>query len=175
MQVYITRLQAATGEIACPQANRLVEKLSLEMADITVLSDDDNFESMSFRALIIAWLKACVLYVANGQKWTDSIAAFMRWSLYYDLWSKFAIFAPQLSETLPAVDTFKTRKKGPANMLEMLPSSFTYENLVEVRQRVGKPEEGAYWQLAQWKSRGYVEEADGKYKKTATAEPESFT
>ena len=175
MQVYITRLQAATGEIACPQANRLVEKLSLEMANITVLSDDDNFESMSFRALIIAWLKACVLYVANGQKWTDSIAAFMRWSLYYDLWSKLAIFAPQLSETLPAVDTFKTRKKGPANMLEMLPSTFTYENLVEVRQRVGKPEEGAYNQLTQWKFRGYIEEADGKYKKTATAEPESFT
>ena len=175
MQVYITRLQAATGEIACPQANRLVEKLSLEMANITVLSDDDNFESMSFRALIIAWLKACVLYVANGQKWTDSIAAFMRWSLYYDLWSKLAIFAPQLSETLPAVDTFKTRKKVPANMLEMLASTFTYENLVDVRQRVGKPEEGAQWQLDQWKRRGYIEEADGKYKKTATAEPASFT
>ena len=168
MQVYITRLQAATGEIACPQANRLVEKLSLEMADITVRSDDDNFESLSFRALVIAWLKACVLYVANGQKWTDSIAAFMRWSLYYDLWSKLALFAPQLHETLPSVDTSQTRKKGPANMLEMLPTAFTYENLVEVRQRVGKSEEGAKWQLDQWKRRGYIEEADGKYRKVVS-------
>lgn len=165
MDAYLVRLQAATGEISCPQANKLVGKLSQEMAEIATLSDDENFEALSFRSLVIAWLKACVLFVANGCKWTSSIGEFMRWSLYYDLWSKLALFAPKLHETQTTVDTAKTKQNGPINMLAMLPSSFTYMDMVLVRQKMGKSEDGAHNQLRQWKYRGFIQEEGELYVK----------
>jgi len=156
LDAYLVRLQAATGEIACPQANHLVSKLSQEMAEIAMLSDDENFEALSYRSLVIAWLKACVLYVANGCKWTSSIADFMRWSLYYDLWSKLALFAPKLRENKEVVDTSKLKQNGPTNMLDLLPERFTYAQLVQIRQQFGRSEEGTRNQLKQWKHRGFI-------------------
>jgi len=156
MDTYLLRLQAATGEIACTQANKLVKRLAREMADITSRSDDENFAALSYRALVIVWLKACVLYVANGQKWTLAIGEFMRWSLYYDLWSKFAIFAPKLRDEQDPIDTAKTRQNGPANMLELLPDTFTYAELLSVRLNVGKSEDGTRDQLYRWGKRGYI-------------------
>jgi len=157
MDAYLVRLQAATGEICCPQANAAVKRLSQEMAEIACLSDDENFEALSYRAMVIAWLKACVLYVANGQKWTTSIGTFMRWSLYYDLWSKLAIFAPKLHETQATVDTTKTRQNGPQNMLDLLPDEFSLLTLQELRLKQGKTQEGAKDQLYQWGRRGDIE------------------
>jgi len=156
MDAYIVRLQAATGEIACPPANKLTARLAQEMAEIACLSDDENFEALSFRALVIAWLKGCVLYVADGYKWTPAIGHFMRWSLYYDLWSKLAIFAPKLKENQSSVDTSKTRQNGPVSMLDQLPDEFRYSDLERVREAAGKSVEGARAQLWQWSSRGFI-------------------
>lgn len=157
MDEYLVRLQAATGRINCPRANTLARELTAEMAKIADLADDDQFDDFSHRAVAIAWLKACVLYVADGYQWSNEIAAFMRWSLYYDLWSKLAIFAPQLQETRSTVDTRQTRRHGPANMLDMLPEQFTIKELEEVRLRKGKDLEGAAELLKVWKNRGYIE------------------
>lgn len=158
MDAYLVRLQAATGEIACPQANRMVQRLAQEMAEIACLSDDENFEALSYRAMVICWLKGCVLFVANGCKWTGSIGEFMRWSLYYDLWSKMALFSPKLRENQDTVDTSKTRQTGPANMLDLLQEVFTLADLEELRSRVGKSQAGTRNQLSQWKCRGFITE-----------------
>lgn len=167
MEEYLVRLQVATGEIACPQANRKVQQLSQKMAEIACLSDDENFEALSYRALVMAWQKGCVLYVINRQKWTPSIGDFMEWSLYYDLWSKLALFSPKLRELPSTVDTSKTRQSGPANMLDMLPEQFSYTTLVELRSKQGKTEDGTRNQLSQWKFRGYIETDDNvMYRKT---------
>lgn len=171
MDAYLVRLQAATGEIECSQANKLVKRLALEMADIACLSDDEYFEALSYRSLVIAWLKACVLYVANGCQWSVAIGGFMRWSLYYDLWSKLAIFSPKLHDSEIIVDTTKTRQRGPQNMLAQLPDSFTLADLVLLRDRVGKSESGTMDQIWQWKSRKYITESDGRYFKVGKEAP----
>jgi len=166
---YLVRLQAATGEISCPRANTLANELSKEMATISSLSDDDNFEDMTYRAVAIAWLKGCVLYVANGNKWSNAISDFVRWSLYYDLWSKLALFAEELNISNKSVDTSQTRKKGPANMLEMLSDVFTAKDLEDKRVKRGKSISGTANLLSQWKSRGYItQNADGTFTKTST-------
>lgn len=158
MDAYLVRLQSATGEIPCPQANKTIQRLSMEMAEIACLSDDENFEALSYRAMVICWLKGCVLFVANGYKWTSNIADFMRWSLYYDLWSKLALFAPKLRESQGTVDTSKTRQNGPANMLEKLSDVFSISDLEDLRDKEGKSREGTRRQLNQWKFRGYITE-----------------
>lgn len=158
MDGYLVRLEAATGEISCPKANRMIQRLAQEMAEIASLSDDENFEALSYRAMVICWLKACVLFVANGCKWTSSIGDFMRWSLYYDLWSKLALFAPKLHESQGTVDTSKTRQSGPANMLDALQDVFTQADLEELRSRVGKSLDGTKNQISQWKCRGFITE-----------------
>jgi len=164
MDAFLVRLESATGEIECLQANKQAEQLALEMAEIACLSDDENFEALSFRALVIAWLKGCVLYVANGYRWTASISDFMRWALYYDLWSKLAIFAPKLRDDQDPIDTYKTRLAGPSNLLDKLPDAFSYADLVLVRQAAGRSEEGTSNQLYQWKYRGFITaDQEGNY------------
>jgi len=171
MDGYLVRLSAATGEISCPQANRLVQKLAQEMADIACLSDDENFEALSYRSMVMCWLKGCVLYVANGCKWTSSIGVFMRWSLYYDLWSKLALFAPELRNSNAGVDTSKTKNNGPQNMLNMLGDSFSFATLEKLRTDIGKPTVGTREQLRQWKFRGYIiQNEDGTYTKTSQSQ-----
>jgi len=166
MDSYVVRLSAATGEIACPQANNLIKQLSKEMADIACLSDDEAFEDLTYRALVIVWLKGCVLYVANGCKWSCTISDFMRWSLYYDLWSKLALFAPELRNNNTGVDTSKTRNNGPQNMLDMLGDTFTFAKLETLRTEKGKSALGTSDQLRQWKCRGYItQNEDGTYRK----------
>jgi len=156
MDSYLIRLQAATGDIVCHQANELVDILADEMANLTSLNDDDNFYDLSHRSICIAWLKACVLYVANGYRWSAAIADFMRWSAYYDLWSKYAIFSIHLSAIQNVVDTSQTRKHGPANMLNDLRDDFTFDDLVALRFKRGKTSGGTENLLSQWKSRGYI-------------------
>lgn len=169
MDVYLNRLSEASGEISCSQANHLVERLAKEMADVACLSDDENFEALSYRALAIAWLKACVLYVANDCKWTSTIGEFMRWSLYYDLWSKLALFSPKMRENRETVDTSKTKQNGPYSLLDLLPDVFTYEELKTLRIQHGKSVEGTNTILRQWKWRGFIMTTDNTtYHKTSS-------
>lgn len=151
---YLIRLRTATGEITVPKIDRLINRLESELADMADLADDDVFESLYHRSLVIAWLKGCVLYVAEGYRWSKPIADFVEWSLYYDLWSKIAIFAPQMKDSRSKT-TIDVRKYGPANMLDMLPDSFQQSQLEQLRQTQNKT---VYCtpQLNTWLQRGYI-------------------
>lgn len=163
---YLVRLRSATGEISVPKIDRLINRLNEEMADVAELADDDVFESLYHRSLVIAWLKGCLLFVAEGYRWTKEIANFVEWALYYDLWSKITIFSPLMRDSR-AKTTIDTRKYGPSNMLDMLPDTFSQTQLEQLRQQQGKP---VYCtsQLTLWQSRNYISfNADTKlYTKT---------
>lgn len=165
---FLVRLRMAKGEITVPKINKLINKLNDELSEASELADDEVFESLYHRSLVIAWLKGCVLYVAEGYRWTTEIANFVEWSLYYDLWSKVAIFAPQMKDSRNNV-IIDVRKYGPANMLDMLPDSFSQTMLEQLRQSLDKP---IYCvsQLTLWQNRGYIEYDDQTklYSKTAT-------
>jgi len=156
LDAYLIRLQAAQGEIECAEAIELIRELAKEMCDIAVKSGDENFADLSHRALVIAWLKGCVLYVAGGYEWTKQIEEFVRWSLYYDLWSKEALFAARLRE-LKDIDTYQTRQNGPQNLLEKVPEEFSYDDLVRIRVANGKTEDGTQNLLNVWRTRKYIE------------------
>ena len=112
------------------------------------------FDDLSHRACVIAWLKACVLYVANGCKWEKSIEEFVRWSLQNDLWCKMNFFGAMIAAD--AEDTCYETKRGPQNMLVQLDDIFTRDDAVRVRKLNGMPEHGVDAQLRQYVSRGYV-------------------
>lgn len=163
---YLVRLRGATGTIEIPKLDRLIRSLKKEMEDIADLSDDLIFESMSHRSLMIAWMKGCVLYVSEGYRFTSQIASFVTWSLYHDLWSKMQIFALQFRKA-GASEVVDVRKYGPANMLDMLPSSFSKPQLEQMRQSMDKPVDCTQ-QLRNWLNRGYItyDEATQLYSKT---------
>ncbi len=167
MQDWLTRLLAATGEISCPRANNMAIRLQTEMNTLADLSDDPNFEDLTHRAVCIAWLKACLLYVIHDYTWSNEIAEFMRWSLYYDLWSKIALFGPEMSITGKEVDTKQMRRHGPANMLEQLSDTFSADQLQALRTEVGKTPDPSH-QLRTWINRGFIERSNqtGLYTKT---------
>lgn len=166
LEEYLIRLRAATGEIRVPKINKLIDRLDKEMDEIADLSDDDFFETMSHRSVGIAWLKGCLLYVAEGYKWSKEIADFVEWSLYYDLWSKIAVFAPQMKNSGGRI-IIDQRKYGPANMLDMLSDSFTEDMLSQLRQSRGMSVYCAN-QLNTWQCRGYItyDESTKLYTKT---------
>ena len=153
LKPFINNLCASRGTIDCPQATRLAKKLQKECQELAVLSQSRIFDDLSHRACVIAWLKACVLYVANGCKWEKSIESFVRWSLQNDLWCKMNFFGEIISADTD--DPYET-KRGPRNMLMMLPDEFTMDDLVRVRKQCGHTEKGADEQARQWVSRGYV-------------------
>lgn len=163
---YLIRLRAATGEIHVPKINNLINRLDNEMDEIADLSDCDFFETMNHRSVNIAWQKGCLLYVAEGYKWSKEIADFVEWSLYYDLWSKIAVFAPQMKNSGNHI-ILDQRKYGPANMLDMLSDSFTEDMLCQLRQSRGMSVYCAN-QLNTWQCRGYItyDESAKLYTKT---------
>ena len=112
-------------------------------------------EDLSHRACVIAWLKACVLYVANGQKWERSIEDFVRWSLKYDLWCKMEFFGAAIEAA--STDTERTNKRGPQNLLELLPDEFTIDDACRVRQQMGKDASlrATTHMIRTWRDRGY--------------------
>ena len=163
LRPYILNLCASRGEIDCPEANKLAKKLQKECQEIAVLSQSRAFDDLSHRACVIAWLKACVLYVANGCKWEKSIESFVRWSLQHDLWCKMNFFGSMMESD---ADDFTEPRRGPQNMLVMLPDTFTIEDLKLVRQKCSLSADGANEQLRQWKSRKFVTVVtDNIYKK----------
>lgn len=166
LERYLVRLRGATGEIKVPKINRLLDKLQNEIEEIVELSDDGTFQALSNRSLMIAWGKGCILYITEGYRWTKEISDFVEWTLNYDLWSKIAIFAPQLKNcrTKEVVDV---RKCGPANMLDMLPLSFTQADLERVRLSQDMSSDCSR-QLKNWKDREFVtyDAATNLYTKT---------
>ena len=134
LKPYIENLKVATGTIDCPEAKALARKLKDECADFARLSQDRVFDNLSHRALVIAFRKACLLYAANGMKWEESIETFCRWSLFYDLYIKMTVFGDLIRH---ADDDIIVSKRGPQNMLALLPSEFTLEDAKRVRQKQG--------------------------------------
>ena len=153
LQPYIKNLTNASGIIVCKQAKQLALKLIAECAEFSRLSQDRVFENLSFRANVIAYLKACVLYVANGCKWEKSIEDFIRWSLHYDLWCKMRYFAAGIRR---AENAAKGNVRGPRNLLALLPDEFTYQEAVNLRLKEGKSAEGTSNMLNQWVFRQYI-------------------
>ncbi len=158
LRPYIERLCRARGEIACPQAFRLARQTMEENAEFSRLSQSRVYENLSFRANIIAWLKGCLLYVANDCKWDKAIENFVRWSLQYDLWCKMRFFG----EAIENADTVEERvKPGPRNLLELLPDEFTLQDAVNVRRKQGIPSKGVRKMVNMWTYRGYIQPQDG--------------
>ena len=159
LKPYIDNLLKARGLVNCPQAMRLAKTLVEENAEFSRLSQNYVFENLSFRANVIAYLKACVLYVANGMKWEKSIEDFVRWSERYDLWCKLKLFGQMIYDAdNDSSDIRKTSPRGPMNLLELLPDEFSLDDYVKVRQKEGYEDNisKAKVALRQWEHRGYV-------------------
>ena len=155
LRPYIERLNNARGLIDCPKARTLAKKLVEECADFSRLSQSRVYENLSFRANVIAYLKAMVLYVANGEKWDKTMENFIRWSLQYDLWCKMHFFGREIEMAENAMNSEK--RSGPQNLLELLPDVFTREEAQSLRQRLGLEKGSLKDMLNNWKKRGYIE------------------
>ena len=163
LRPYIERLTKAVGEIECPQAFRLAHETMEENAEFARLSQSRVFENLSFRGNVIAWLKGCLLYVANDYKWDKTIEDFVRWSLQYDLWCKMQFFGDAI-ENADNVDN--KPKRGPKNLLEMLPEEFTLQDAINVRRSQGMSASGCKPMVRMWKVRHYIEQiTDNSFKK----------
>ena len=167
LRPYIENLCKASGRIDCAEAFALAEKLKEENADFSRMSQNRVFENLSFRGNVIAFLKACVLYVANGCKWEPEIEEFIRWSESYDLWCKMIFFGAGIAKANEVGE--KSSKRGPANLLQQLPDTFTYAQAEMVRQQNEFGKKGTAMMLRNWVNRHYIEKippkganADGK-------------
>jgi hypothetical protein len=166
LKPYIERLEAASGEIECPQAKKLALAIKAENSEAANLYDSEAYRILSYRANVIAWLKGMVLYVAHGYKWSKEIADFVRWSEQYNLWCKMLYFGKQLEKELRDELDIQ-RQSGPQNLLELLPDEFTKEQYRQMRQIQGKNGDGDST-LRKWVNRGHIviDETSGRYCKT---------
>ena len=155
LKPYIDHLNAARGMIECEEANQLARVLMQENAEFARLSQSRVYENFSFRANVIAFLKAMVLYVANGEVWDDTMEDFIRWSLRYDLWCKMHFFGEAIEEQEYAGE--KSQHRGPQNLLDLLPEVFTREEAGMLRQRQNIRTGSLKLMLSNWKKRGYIE------------------
>ena len=155
LKPYIERLNAARGLMECREANELAKKLMQENADFARLSQSRVYENFSFRANVIAFLKAMVLYVAHGEVWTPEMEDFVRWSLKYDMWCKMHFFGQAIEEQEYGGE--KAGRRGPQNLLDLLPEVFTREEAGMLRQRQGIRTGSLSFMLSNWKKRGYIE------------------
>ena len=160
LRPYIENLCKASGRIDCAEASDLAEKLKDENADFSRMSQNRVFENLSFRGNVIAFLKACVLYVANGCKWEPEIEEFIRWSESYDLWCKMIFFGAGIAKANEVGE--KSSKRGPANLLQQLPDTFTYAQAEMVRQQNEFGKKGTAMMLRNWVNRHYIEKIPPK-------------
>ena len=157
LQPYIEHLCRAKGEIFCPEATRLALELREECAHWARLTQSRVYENLSFRALVIAWLKGCVLYVASGCRWDPTFDDFVRWSLQYDLWCKMEFFGAAIEEAnRRSEQTASASRVGRHNLLNLLPETFTLQDAISMRVSEGLSADGTQAMLRQWKFRGYV-------------------
>ena len=155
LKPYINHLTAARGLVECEEASALARVLMQENADFARLSQSRVYENFSFRANVIAFLKAMVLYVAHGEVWMPEMEDFIRWSLRYDLWCKMQFFGQAIEEQEYAGE--KGNHRGPQNLLDLLPEVFTREEAGMLRQRQGIRTGSLTFMLSNWKKRGYIE------------------
>ena len=160
LRPYIENLCKASGRIDCAEAFALAEKLKDENADFSRMSQNRVFENLSFRGNVIAFLKACVLYVANGCKWEPEIEEFIRWSENYDLWCKMIFFGASIAKANEVGE--KSSKRGPANLLQLLPDTFTYAQAEMVRLHNDFGKKGTATMLRNWVNRHYIEKIPPK-------------
>ena len=160
LRPYIENLCKASGRIDCNEAFALAEKLKDENADFSRMSQNRVFENLSFRGNVIAFLKACVLYVANGCKWEPEIEEFIRWSESYDLWCKMIFFGASIAKANEVGE--KSSKRGPANLLQQLPDTFTYTQAEMVRLQNDFDKKGTAKMLRNWVYRHYIEKIPPK-------------
>ena len=157
LRPYIENLNKVTGLIECKEAFQLALKLKDENAEFARLSQDRTFENLSFRANVIAYLKACVLYVANGCKWEPEIDEFIRWSEQYDLYCKMRFFGDMIAKENCTAE--KSSKRGPQNLLQILPDNFTAAQLLAIRLEHGLDAKGTDMMIRQWLHRNYIRRA----------------
>ena len=157
LRPYIENLNKVTGLIECKEAFQLALKLKDENAEFARLSQDRTFENLSFRANVIAYLKACVLYVANGCKWEPEIDEFIRWSEQYDLYCKMRFFGDMIAKENFMAE--KSSKRGPQNLLQILPDNFTAAQLLAIRLEHGLNAKGTDMMIRQWLHRNYIRRA----------------
>ena len=157
LRPYIENLNKVTGLIECKEAFQLALKLKDENAEFARLSQDRTFENLSFRANVIAYLKACVLYVANGCKWEPEIDEFIRWSEQYDLYCKMRFFGDMIAKENFMAQ--RSSKRGPQNLLQILPDSFTAAQLLAIRLEHGLDAKGTDMMIRQWLHRNYIRRA----------------
>ena len=154
LKPYIEHLNMASGTINCPEAFALAQKLKEENADFARMSQDRVYENLSFRANVIAYLKACVLYVANGCQWESEIEEFVRWSEQYDLYCKMRFFRDAIVKS--EQEGVKSSKRGPSNMLQLLPNEFSYQQAEQLRSDLGLDTKGTRRMIATWVFRKYI-------------------
>ena len=157
LRPYIENLNKVTGLIECKEAFQLALKLKDENAEFARLSQDRTFENLSFRANVIAYLKACVLYVANGCKWEPEIDEFIRWSEQYDLYCKMRFFGDMIAKENYTAE--RSSKRGPQNLLQILPDDFTAAQLLAIRLEHGLDAKGTDMMIRQWLHRKYIRRA----------------
>ena len=157
LRPYIENLNKVTGLIECKEAFQLALKLKDENAEFARLSQDRTFENLSFRANVIAYLKACVLYVANGCKWEPEIDEFICWSEQYDLYCKMRFFGDMIAKENYTAE--RSSKRGPQNLLQILPDSFTAAQLLAIRLEHGLDAKGTDMMIRQWLHRNYIRRA----------------
>jgi len=174
LRPYIERLSQARGLVECRPVRLLAKKLMEENADFARLSESRVYENLSFRANVIAFLKAMVLYVAHGEVWDKTMEDFVRWSLKYDMWCKMEFFGDAIEQEMYGSEV--QRQRGPRNLLDLLPDVFTYEEAGLMRQRQDIRTGTLTKMIFNWKSRGYIELMEGedtasasrRYRKTKT-------
>ena len=155
LRPFIDRLCRAAGVIDCPQAFRLAKQLKDECAEFARLSQSRVYENLSFRANVIAYLKACVLYICNDYKWSREIEDFVRWSLQYDMYCKMTFFGEAIESANRSAEE-QTGRRGPRNLLQLLPDEFTVHDADLIRQANGMDTRGTRNMLYQWVHRGYL-------------------
>ena len=151
---YLTRLSICNGRHIIPQLNKLIDSLANDMATLADLTDDDVMWDCSKRSLVSAWKAGCVLWALNGQSWTRPIGELVEWLVYRDLWSKMQLFADLLGNDADTMS--EAQRRGPKNMLDSLPDTFSQAQLEALRTQLCKDKEGAKDQLYNWKSRGFI-------------------
>ncbi len=173
LKPYIEHLNMASGTINCPEAFALAQKLKEENADFARMSQDRVYENLSFRANVIAYLKACVLYVANGCQWESEMEEFVRWSEQYDLYCKMRFFRDAIVKS--EQEGVKSSKRGPSNMLQLLPNEFSYQQAEQLRSDLGLDTKGTRRMIATWVFRKYIVkvEAGELYRKLCFLKKES--
>ena len=154
LRPYIENLCKTSGLVECDQAFQLALKLKEENADFARMTQNRIYENLSFRANVIAYLKACVLYVANGCKWEPEMDEFIRWSLRYDLYCKMRFFGDAIAKAEDG--GVKSSRRGPANLLQLLPDEFSYQEAMAIRLEYGLGQKGTRSMINNWVHRGYI-------------------